>query len=212
MTKDMIKDIPDIEFLTEGINDTDLLTADGIPNVEKLNALGIGEPKSDEKSAPKERTEQKVEVEAEEKSEAKESVAADKSVEVVETVENEKSAETKPTNDKKSMTTPQPKTKAAEKKQRCSNPEQDQCWVKFLSHLQDKEETAKLHRRDYPIIRLNPSLASTLDQCNLNSRCRSDVVNAIVASFIETYMGQLLPYRTKVPPTTMFENLKSAQQ
>lgn len=208
-------DFTDIDILTEGINDPDLLTDGGLPNEEKFKVFLLDKQKTKEKSnekpEPPQKEEEKVEVEAKEKSEAKESVAADNSIEVIETVETEKTDETKPTNDKKSMTTPQPKTKATEKKQKCSSPEQDQCWVKFLSHLQDKDDATKLNRRDYPIVRLSPSLASTLDQCNLNCRCRSDVVNAIVASFIETYMGQLLPYRTKVPPTTMFDNIKSAQ-
>lgn len=45
------------------------------------------------------------------------------------------------------------------------------------------------------ICRLDRDLADSLDACDIDRKCRSDIVNAIVRTFITRYIGRLRQYK-----------------
>ena len=45
------------------------------------------------------------------------------------------------------------------------------------------------------VCRLDRDLADSLDDCNIHNRSRSDMVNAIVRTFFDIYLLQLVPFR-----------------
>lgn len=83
----------------------------------------------------------------------------------------------------------------------------EQYWHDFLGLLAPTEE--KTDKTGRLVCKLDRDLADTLDDCNINGRCRSDLVNAIVRAFFSTYLPKLLPYRKA--KKLLFDNHKSAQ-
>lgn len=84
----------------------------------------------------------------------------------------------------------------------------DPFWLHFINQLRHIEEGDERHSKKDYIVRLAPVLAATLDECNIEGCSRSDIVNAIVHSFLDLYMEQLIPYRTNVKMRTLFDNPK----
>lgn len=178
----MKEDFPKIDDLISGINDPDVSYMDGL-----------------RKAAQKEDVvEEKTSVKG--KSEGKSEDMLDKT--------DKKTMQVKA---KENAPTPQPKTKISDRKQKASVQEEDPCWHGFMDYLQHLEgEEDKLIKNGCPIVRLERVLAATIDECNISNRSRSEIVNAIVQSFLDTYMSSLLPYRTKTK--TLFEKYNPTKQ
>lgn len=83
-------------------------------------------------------------------------------------------------------------------------PQHDSCWKDFLKHL--KATDRKSDKSDRMVCKLDRDLADSLDDCDINNHCRSDLVNAIVRAFFETYMPQLVQYKRE--NKSLFMNLK----
>ena len=67
------------------------------------------------------------------------------------------------------------------------------CWDDFMDYLQsDGSGTDKTERLVY---KLDRDLADSLDDCDINGRCRSDLVNAIVRAFFKSYLPLLAEYK-----------------
>lgn len=45
------------------------------------------------------------------------------------------------------------------------------------------------------VCKLDRDLADSLDECDIDRKCRSDIVNAIVRTFITRYIDRLRQYR-----------------
>lgn len=80
----------------------------------------------------------------------------------------------------------------------------DSCWNDFLRFL--KATDRKSDKSDRMVCKLDRDLADSLDDCDINNRCRSDLVNAIVRAFFETYLPQLVQYKRE--NKSLFMNLK----
>ena len=48
---------------------------------------------------------------------------------------------------------------------------------------------------DRMICKLDRDLADSLDDCDIDRKCRSDIVNAIVRTFVNRYLPQLMQYK-----------------
>ena len=67
------------------------------------------------------------------------------------------------------------------------------CWDDFMDYLQsDGFGTDKTERL---VCKLDRDLADSLDDCDINGRCRSDLVNAIVRAFFKSYLPLLAEYK-----------------
>ena len=67
------------------------------------------------------------------------------------------------------------------------------CWSDFMEFLtSDGSVTDKTERL---VCKLDRDLADSLDDCDINGRCRSDLVNAIVRAFFKSYLPRLAEYR-----------------
>ena len=62
------------------------------------------------------------------------------------------------------------------------------CWDDFMDYLQS-DKTERL------VCKLDRDLSDSLDDCDINGRCRSDLVNAIVRAFFKSYLPRLAEYR-----------------
>lgn len=80
----------------------------------------------------------------------------------------------------------------------------DSCWKDFLKYL--KATDRKADKSDRMVCKLDRDLADSLDDCDINNHCRSDLVNAIVRAFFETYLPQLVQYKRE--NKSLFMNLK----
>lgn len=80
----------------------------------------------------------------------------------------------------------------------------DSCWEDFLKRL--KATDRKSDKSDRMVCKLDRDLADSLDDCDINNHCRSDLVNAIVRAFFETYLPQLVQYKRE--NKSLFMNLK----
>lgn len=67
------------------------------------------------------------------------------------------------------------------------------CWESFMTHLDKTPDNNE--REDRLVCKIDRDLADSLDDCDIGNRCRSDLVNAIVRAFFETYITRLLKYR-----------------
>ncbi len=67
------------------------------------------------------------------------------------------------------------------------------CWESFMNHLDKTPDNNE--REDRLVCKIDRDLADSLDDCDIGNRCRSDLVNAIVRAFFETYITRLLKYR-----------------
>lgn len=80
----------------------------------------------------------------------------------------------------------------------------DGCWESFLNYLESSgTRDGKAERL---VCKLDRDLADSLDDCDIHNRCRSDLVNAIVRAFFETFLSQLAQYKRE--KKSLFMNLK----
>lgn len=70
---------------------------------------------------------------------------------------------------------------------------EDKCWDRFMAHLDQTADSSE--RDDRLVCKIDRDLADSLDDCDIGNRCRSDLVNAIVRAFFETYITRLLKFR-----------------
>ena len=83
----------------------------------------------------------------------------------------------------------------------------DECWAHFMGYM---EQAGQRSRHDEKMIcRLERDLAESLDDCNINNRCRSDMVNAIVRSFFDMFLPRLAKYRRE--KKSLFLNYKEGR-
>ena len=74
----------------------------------------------------------------------------------------------------------------------------------ILAGTQETEEPQSKAER--LVCKLDRDLADSLDDCDIHNRCRSDLVNAIVRAFFETFLPQLAQYKRE--KKSLFMNLK----
>lgn len=68
-------------------------------------------------------------------------------------------------------------------------------WDAFMSHLSAYGFREKKDERK--VCMIDKDLADSLDECDIDRKCRSDVINAIVRTFITLYLPRLKAYRKK---------------
>ncbi len=71
----------------------------------------------------------------------------------------------------------------------------DKCWQVFMDYLDTSDE--RNNKDERLVCKLDRDLADSLDDCDIHNRSRSDMVNAIVRAFFETYLPQLSEFRRK---------------
>ena len=64
-----------------------------------------------------------------------------------------------------------------------------------MNYLDNSDERGDKDER--LVCKLDRDLADSLDDCDIHNRSRSDLVNAIVRAFFETYLPQLSEFRRK---------------
>ncbi len=80
----------------------------------------------------------------------------------------------------------------------------DSCRKDFLRFL--KAAGRKGDKSDRLVCKLDRDLADSPDDCDIDNRCRSDLVNAIVRAFFGTYLPRLVQYKRE--NKSLFMNLK----
>lgn len=66
-------------------------------------------------------------------------------------------------------------------------------WNDFMCHLNSSDQrTDKDERLN---CKLDRDLADSLDDCDIGNHCRSDLVNAIIRTFFDTFLPRLIQYR-----------------
>ncbi len=86
-----------------------------------------------------------------------------------------------------------PPTEENESPADASSQNDEKCWNSFMTVLDQKTDNNE--RDDRLVCKIDRDLADSLDDCDIGNRCRSDLVNAIVRAFFETYLTKLLKYR-----------------
>lgn len=74
-------------------------------------------------------------------------------------------------------------------------PEDDEYWSRFMANLDNCDKCSSTDKEERLVCKLDRDLAESLDDCNINNRSRSDMVNAIVRSFFDIYLHKLAEYR-----------------
>lgn len=69
----------------------------------------------------------------------------------------------------------------------------DQYWNHFMKHL--SESDMRSEKDDRLVCKLDRDLADSLDDCDIDNRSRSDLVNAIIRAFFGTFMPKLIQFR-----------------
>lgn len=70
---------------------------------------------------------------------------------------------------------------------------EDEDWVLFRKNLSLYNFREK--KDDRMICKLDRDLADSLDDCDIDRKCRSDIVNAIVRTFVNRYLPRLRQYK-----------------
>ena len=79
-------------------------------------------------------------------------------------------------------------------------------WNDFMVHLNASDQrTDKDERLN---CKLDRDLADSLDDCDIGNRCRSDLVNAIIRTFFDTFLPRLVQYRRE--RKSLFQNYTHA--
>ena len=82
----------------------------------------------------------------------------------------------------------------------------EQFWNDFMGHLNSSDQrTDKDERLN---CKLDRDLADSLDDCDIGNRCRSDLVNAIIRTFFDTFLPRLAQYRRE--RKSLFQNYTEA--
>lgn len=67
------------------------------------------------------------------------------------------------------------------------------CWNIFLGLTDDPENDSD---RDMRLVcKIDRELADTLDECDIDGLCRSDLVNRIVRAFLQTYLDRMVKFK-----------------
>ena len=66
-------------------------------------------------------------------------------------------------------------------------------WDSFMNHL-DRPATAD-YRESRHVCKLDKELSDTLDELNIKGKSRSDLVNAIVRTFLDVHLDRMSEYR-----------------
>lgn len=66
-------------------------------------------------------------------------------------------------------------------------------WNHFMKHL--SESDIRSEKDDHLVCKLDRDLADSLDDCDIDNRSRSDLVNAIIRAFFGTFMPKLIQFR-----------------
>lgn len=67
------------------------------------------------------------------------------------------------------------------------------CWNIFLGLTDDSENDSD---RDMRLVcKIDRELADTLDECDIDGLCRSDLVNRIVRAFLQTYLDRMVKFK-----------------
>ena len=82
----------------------------------------------------------------------------------------------------------------------------ENCWQDFLSYLDTADQRDDKNER--LVCKLDRDLADSLDDCDIQGRCRSDLVNAIVRAFFGAFLPQFARYRRE--KKSLFTNYKEA--
>ncbi len=69
----------------------------------------------------------------------------------------------------------------------------ERIWHTFMTHLSGYGFREKKDERK--VCMLDKDLADSLDECDIDRKCRSDVINAIVRTFVQTFLPKLREYR-----------------
>lgn len=107
--------------------------------------------------------------------------------------------------DSKQLKTPESKPEAKSN----ASEEMEKQWLDFLHCLETPSDEEKKEKSERLVCKLDRDLADSLDECDINDRCRSDLVNAIVRAFFGTYLPRLMPFRRE--KKSLFETYKTAQ-
>ena len=80
------------------------------------------------------------------------------------------------------------------------------CWRVFITL---SEETRKENDKDMRLVcKLDRELADTLDECDINGLCRSDLVNNIVRAFLSSYLERMVKFKKE--RKSLFQNVDKA--
>lgn len=82
--------------------------------------------------------------------------------------------------------------------------ELEKLWTDFMANLSSTEQ--KQEKDERLVCKLDRDLADSLDDCDIYSRSRSDMVNAIVRAFFGMYLPRLAQYRKE--KKSLFTNFK----
>ena len=74
-----------------------------------------------------------------------------------------------------------------------SDKEGNLSWDSFMLHL-DRPATQD-YRESRHVCKLDKELSDTLDELNIKSKSRSDLVNAIVRTFLDVHLDRMSEYR-----------------
>lgn len=69
----------------------------------------------------------------------------------------------------------------------------EQYWHHFMKHLSESDQRSE--KDDRLVCKLDRDLADSLDDCDIDNRSRSDLVNAIIRAFFGTFMPKLIQFR-----------------
>lgn len=73
-----------------------------------------------------------------------------------------------------------------------------------MEAVNTKHVPQERHRRVF--CQLDRDVADSLDECDINGRCRSEIVNAVLRQFIRTFLPRLAEYKRN--RQSFFDNLK----
>ena len=79
---------------------------------------------------------------------------------------------------------------------------EDEFWNKFIDKLNNPDPM--LDKDTRLVCKIDRDLADSLDDCDIGNKCRSDIVNAIIRAFFNTYMSRLVAFRRE--KKSLFKN------
>lgn len=91
-------------------------------------------------------------------------------------------------------------------KQPATDESKEKYWNDFMVHLNASDQQNDKDERLN--CKLDRDLADSLDDCNIGNRCRSDLVNAIIRTFFDTFLSRLVQYRRE--RKSLFQNYTNA--
>jgi len=101
---------------------------------------------------------------------------------------------------------PLEQSESLDEKQTTMDEGKEKYWNDFMSHLNTSDQRNDKDERLN--CKLDRDLADSLDDCNIGNRCRSDLVNAIIRTFFDTFLSRLVQYRRE--RKSLFQNYTNA--